>query len=77
MRHAFRAVFWSFFGVRKNAEYAADIQRLKPAYVVLAAVISAAAFVAALLVERFGERLLRSCPVVRSAGTTAWRSFAH
>ena len=38
--HAFRAVFWSFFGVRKRAEYEADTQRLRPQHVVAAGVVS-------------------------------------
>jgi amino acid transporter len=48
--HAFRAVFWSFFGVRKNAEYAADLQRLRPAQVIAAGLIATVAFVLALVV---------------------------
>ena len=43
--HAFRAVFWSFFGVRKRSEYEADTRRLKPQHVIAAGVVSAAAFV--------------------------------
>jgi hypothetical protein len=38
--NAFRAVFWSFFGVRKRAEYEADTQRLRPQHVVAAGVVS-------------------------------------
>ncbi len=38
--NAFRAVFWSFFGVRKRAEYESDTQRLKPQHVVAAGVVS-------------------------------------
>ena len=45
MKQAFRAVFWSFLGVRKRAEYEADTQRLKPAHVVAAGLVSVAAFV--------------------------------
>jgi amino acid transporter len=48
--HAFRAVFWSFFGVRKNAEYAADLQRLRPAQVIAAGLIATVAFVLGLVV---------------------------
>ena len=40
MMNAFRAVFWSFFGVRKRAEYEADTQRLRPQHVVAAGVVS-------------------------------------
>jgi hypothetical protein len=42
---AFKAVFWSFFGVRKRSEYEADTKRLKPQHVIVAGVITAAAFV--------------------------------
>ena len=48
MGDAFRAVFWSFFGVRKRAEYEADTQRLKPQHVIAAGVVSALIFVLAL-----------------------------
>ena len=42
---AFKAVFWSFFGVRKRADYDADAQRLKPQHVIVAGLVSAAVFV--------------------------------
>jgi hypothetical protein len=42
---AFKAVFWSFLGVRRNADYAADTQKLKPQHVIIAGLIAAAAFV--------------------------------
>ena len=42
---AFKAVFWSFFGVRKRADYESDSERLKPQHVIVAGLISAAAFV--------------------------------
>jgi hypothetical protein len=42
---AFKAVFWSFLGVRKNAEYEADTRRLKPQEVIAAGLASAAVFV--------------------------------
>ena len=45
---AFKAVFWSFFGVRKRADYEADTQRLKPQHVIVAGIIAALAFVLAL-----------------------------
>ena len=49
MRNAFKAVFWSFFGVRRRSEYEADTQRLKPQHVIAAGLVSAAVFVLALL----------------------------
>ena len=42
---AFKAVFWSFFGVRRNADYAADLQKLKPHHVIIAGLVAALAFV--------------------------------
>lgn len=45
MWHAFKAVFWSFFGVRKRAEYEADQRRLNPIQVIIAGIISALVFV--------------------------------
>ena len=43
------AVAWSFFGVRRSADYENDVQRLNPVHVVVAGVIGAALFVAALV----------------------------
>ena len=48
MKNAFKAVFWSFFGVRRRSEYEADTQRLKPQHVIAAGLVSAAVFVLAL-----------------------------
>ena len=42
---AFKAVFWSFFGVRKRADYEADTKRLKPQHLIVAGIVSAAVFV--------------------------------
>ena len=42
---AFRAVFWSFFGVRKRANYESDSQTLKPQHVIAAGLVSAVVFV--------------------------------
>ena len=42
---AFKAVFWSFFGVRKRSDYEADTQRLKPQHVIAAGIVSALVFV--------------------------------
>ena len=41
-----RAVAWSFFGVRRSADYAQDIEKLNPVHVVIAGVAGAALFVA-------------------------------
>ena len=45
-----KAVAWSFFGVRKSAEYEKDVSQLNPVHVVIAGVIGAVLFVIALLV---------------------------
>jgi hypothetical protein len=42
---SFSAVAWSFFGVRKNAEYEKDVAQLNPVHVIVAGVIAAALFV--------------------------------
>jgi len=43
------AVFWSFFGVRKRADYARDVQQLNPRHVVVAGIVGAVIFVLALV----------------------------
>jgi preprotein translocase subunit Sec61beta len=45
---AFKAVFWSFFGVRRKAEYDADAKQLTPQAVIAAGLVSAVIFVLAL-----------------------------
>jgi hypothetical protein len=45
MRDAFKAVFWSFFGVRKGADYESDTKRLKPQHVIAAGLASAVVLV--------------------------------
>ena len=45
---AFKAVFWSFFGVRRNADYESDTHKLKPQHVIVAGLVAALAFVLAL-----------------------------
>ena len=44
-----RAVFWSFFGVRKGADYEKDVSQLNPLHVVIAGIIGAAIFIAVLV----------------------------
>jgi hypothetical protein len=46
---SFRAVAWSFFGIRRSADHAQDLQKLNPVHVVLAGIVSAALFVLALV----------------------------
>jgi amino acid transporter len=45
----FRAVAWSFFGIRRSSGQAHDMQKLNPLHVVVAGVIGAALFVLALV----------------------------
>jgi len=44
-----RAVAWSFFGVRKGADYERDLNQLNPVHVVVAGVVGALLFVLALV----------------------------
>ena len=41
----FKAVAWSFFGIRKSSGHAQDIQKLNPVHLVIAGLISGAVFV--------------------------------
>jgi preprotein translocase subunit Sec61beta len=47
--NAFKAVFWSFFGIRRGEDYDADAKKLRPQDVVVAGLVSAALFVLLLL----------------------------
>lgn len=44
-----RAVFWSFFGVRKRAGYEQDAQQLNPVHVILMGIAGAALFIGILI----------------------------
>jgi hypothetical protein len=44
-----KAVFWSFFGVRKKSHYEQDAAKLNPIYVIIAGVLGAAIFITILL----------------------------
>ena len=44
-----RAVLWSFFGVRKRADYARDSAQLNPIHVIAMGIAGAALFVLVLL----------------------------
>lgn len=49
-----KAVFWSFFGVRKGKDYASDSANLNPVHVIIAGLIGAAIFIGVLvMVVRF------------------------
>ncbi len=43
------AVAWSFFGVRRSADYANDVAKLNPVHVVIAGILGAALFVTVLV----------------------------
>jgi Protein of unknown function (DUF2970) len=45
----FKAVAWSFFGIRRSADHAQDMQKLNPVHVIAAGVAGAALFVLALV----------------------------
>jgi hypothetical protein len=44
-----KAVFWSFFGVRKNSDHEHDVTKLNPVHIILAGLLAAAIFIATLL----------------------------
>jgi hypothetical protein len=44
-----KAVAWSFFGVRRRADYERDVAQLNPVHVVVAGIAGAAIFVVALV----------------------------
>ncbi|NQE50968.1 DUF2970 domain-containing protein [Herbaspirillum rubrisubalbicans] len=45
-----KAVFWSFFGVRKRKDYESDAAKLNPVHVIIAGILGAAIFVAMLVI---------------------------
>jgi hypothetical protein len=45
-----KAVFWSFFGVRKRRDYEQDAAQLNPVHVIIAGLIGAALFIAILII---------------------------
>ena len=44
-----RAVFWSFFGVRKSSDLQKDVEQLNPVHVIVAGIVGAMLLVAGLL----------------------------
>ena len=44
-----KAVFWSFFGVRKRRDYEDDAANLNPVHVIIAALLGAAVFIGVLV----------------------------
>lgn len=45
----FKAVAWSFLGIRRRSEYEADVTHLKPLHVIIAGLVAALIFVLALV----------------------------
>jgi hypothetical protein len=45
----FKAVAWSFFGVRKGSDYERDVAELKPQHLIVVGIVCAALFVLALV----------------------------
>lgn len=45
-----KAVFWSFFGIRKGTDHNADMARITPVQAIIAGLIGAALFVGVLVV---------------------------
>ena len=44
-----KAVFWSFLGIRKRSDYEKDSASLNPVHVIIAGIIGAGLFIAALV----------------------------
>ena len=44
-----KAVFWSFFGVRKGRDHANDVANLNPVHVIIAALVGVAIFIGVLV----------------------------
>ena len=44
-----KAVFWSFFGIRKRSDYEKDSASLNPLHVIIAALIGVALFIGVLI----------------------------
>ena len=44
-----KAVFWSFFGVRKKSDYEKDAQQLNPVHVIIAGLLGALVFILTLV----------------------------
>jgi len=49
-RQTLGAVFWSFFGVRKSADYEKDVGQLNPVHLIIAGLLAAVVFVVSLVV---------------------------
>ena len=47
--YSLRAVFWSFFGLRRKSDFDADSGKLDPVHILIAALIGLACFIGLLL----------------------------
>lgn len=47
--YALRAVFWSFFGLRRKSDFDTDAVKLNPLHIVLAGFLGVACFIALLV----------------------------
>jgi hypothetical protein len=45
----FKAVAWSFFGIRRSKDYANDVEKLNPVHVVVAGIVGALIFIGCLV----------------------------
>lgn len=45
----FKAVAWSFFGVRESSEYEKDVSQLNPVHVIVAALVAVLVFIGTLI----------------------------
>jgi hypothetical protein len=49
LAQTFRAVAWSFFGVRRSSGHEDDMRRLNPVHVIIAGLVAAALFITVLV----------------------------
>ena len=47
--YSLKAVFWSFFGLRRKSDFDTDSARLNPLHIVIAALIAVAVFIGLLI----------------------------
>jgi hypothetical protein len=47
--YSMKAVFWSFFGLRRKSDFDADSAKLNPVHVIIAGLIGVALFIALLI----------------------------
>ena len=47
--YSMKAVFWSFFGLRRKSDFDSDSAKLNPVHIVIAAVICVAIFITLLI----------------------------